>query len=168
MVVEAPTIAQIQQAPPEGLMHFLSQLPASFEAELLYALMLSGLVGILANYSKKWARGEIQGGLIHYLFVDNVRGTWLSVCTIIGLAVTAISNDIFLACPRAACSASELLFVGWKSVMWQGVASGFVSDALANNASPARVGPVWSPDERSVKLQGEAQMTGSQEPKHGD
>lgn len=117
-----PTIQQIQESIPQGLWDFLTQLPASFEAQELYALILAGAVGMLVNFSQKWGRGEITGNLIRYLFIDGRRGTWLSFSGAIGLGITAISAGVFMV---------DGGFVGWKAVLWVGVLNGYTSDSIS-------------------------------------
>ena len=130
------TIAQIQSSNTESLWHFISQLPQSFEAQLLYGLVIAGIAGMIANYVVKWARGDIEGGLFAYLFLSHAKGTLLSFFGFVSLAITSIGAGIF--------SGEGGVFVGWANVLWFGLTNGFAVDAIANKGQKA----VWSDGKR--------------------
>ena len=128
-MTDVQTIQQIKAQAPEDLWQFLLALPGSFEAQLLYGLMLSGIVGMVANYTVNWAKGDIAGSLVAYLFLENFRRTLLSIVTFAGLAITSIAAGIFMTGAGA--------FVGWANVLWFGAANGFGVDAIANKGRRA-------------------------------
>lgn len=133
----APRIAdKVPEFP--SLYDWLRALPGSFEAQLFIGLMLAGTLGMIAHYSLKWARGEIRGNLLCYLWTSK-RTTALSLFTYIGVAIGAISSGAFVSDYGA--------FVGWKLVMWMGITNGFTIDAIANKTARAE----WSPVERVNK-----------------
>lgn len=132
------TIAQIKAMEvQESLWHFLTQLPQSMEAQLLYGLVIAGIVGMIANYTVKWARGDIAGSLFAYLFLQNVRATLLSFFGFVSLAITSIAAGIF--------TGENGGFVGWANVLWFGLTNGFAVDAIANKGQKA----VWSDEKRA-------------------
>ena len=118
------TMAQARTAEPDSLWHFLASLPATMEAQLLYGMILSGLLGMLANYTVKWAKNEIAGCLGDYLIRSHLRATVLSFTIMVGSAITAIAAGMF--------TTAEGAFVGWGTVLWLGVTNGFAVDAIAN------------------------------------
>lgn len=132
------TIAELKTEP-ETLWHFINQLPVSFEAQLLYGLVIAGLAGMVANYAVKWARNEIEGNLWEYLFTQNVRATLLSFFGFVSLAITSIGTGIF--------TSDGGVFVGWANVFWFGLTNGFAVDAVANKGKTA----VWSQEKRLEK-----------------
>lgn len=139
---DGKSIAQIAATDDGSLWTFLSQLPASTEAQMFYALMMAGTVGMAAHYIVKWARKEIDGSLFAYLFRDNPRGTLLSFCTYTGLAIAAIYADAFHV-------GDTRTFVGWGMVLWLGAFNGFTIDAIANKGQR----PVWTPSKRRQEQQ---------------
>lgn len=137
--MQSPTIQQLKTQTPDSLWHFLAALPSSFEAQLLYGLLLAGALGMIANYTVKWAKDEITGSLWAYLFCQNFKGTMLSFFSYTGLAITSIAANIFITDAGS--------FVGWSTVMWFGVTNGFAVDAIANKGTR----PVWTPKQREEK-----------------
>lgn len=125
----------------ETLTHFLQRLPSSFEAQIFYAVVLFGLVGMLANYAVKWMKREIGGSLIKYLFFSNVRGTMLSLFTTIGVGIGAITAGVF--------ETTSGEFVGWFNVMWVSLSNGFMWDATMNQGDR----PVWTEAQRAEAKQ---------------
>lgn len=111
-------------APTESLWAFLAGLPASIEAQILYALLLSGSVGMMAHYFTRWAKGEIQGSLLTYLFDSYARRTAMAVTILVGMSITAITSGVF--------ESDSGTFVGWLNVLWFGVTNGYASDSIAN------------------------------------
>lgn len=133
------TIAEAKLAAPESLWHFLLSLPGTIEAQQLYGLMIAGTLGMIANWLVKWLRGDIAGSLWCYLFHQNVRGTVLSLFSFIGLALTSITANVFVAEGGA--------FVGWTNVLWFGLTQGFAVDAIANKGDRKQ----WTDDEREAR-----------------
>ena len=125
----SPSDVKIAHLPPptESLWQFLSALPSTAEAQILYALLMSGVVGMMAHYFTRWAKGEIQGSLFTYLFGTCVRSTALAFSVIVGAAITAITSGVFIT--------ESGTFVGWLNVMWFGITNGFASDSIANRST---------------------------------
>lgn len=141
---QGPTIAQIKfDSRQESLWAFLAKLPASFEAQMFYGVLIGGLVGMLVNYGIKWMRGEIQGSLIAYLFFHNVRGTMLSFVSAVGTGIAGITMGVF--------TTSNGEFTGWFNLMWIAVSNGFFWDAAANKGAR----PEWTAQERAIRTAGD-------------
>ncbi len=138
--MDAQTIAQVKAEAPANLWHFLLNLPATQEAQLFYALMLSGTLGMIASYVMKWAKGEIGACLGEYLFRQNLRATVLSIATYTGTTMAAIYAGAFHV-------GDQGVFVGWGMVMWLGALNGFGIDAIVNKGQRA----VWTPEQRASK-----------------
>lgn len=139
MAITGPTVAQAKLASPESLWHFLAAVPSTIEFQILIGLMLAGTFGMVAHYTVKWFKGEIAGSLFEYLFVQNFRGTVLSMFSFIGLALTSIITGVF--------EATGGVFVGWTTVLWFGLTQGFAVDAIANKGDRKE----WTDQERAVK-----------------
>lgn len=137
--MDAPTIAQVKVQTTESLWQFLTQLPGTMEAQLFYALILAGTLGMMASYLMKWAKNEIAGYLWEYLFGANLRSTMLSLFTYIGCAMTAIYAGAFHV-------GDAQTFVGWGHVAWLGLLNGFGIDAIVNKGQRA----VWTQQQRDA------------------
>lgn len=127
-LADAPKFKDIKNAH-ESLWDFLTALPSSMEAQILYALLLAGVVGMLASWLLKWARGQ-AGALQRYLFTEDVRYTVLAVAAYFGICLTAISSGIFVT--------DDGVFVGWANVLWFGLTNGFGADTVANKGNGAK------------------------------
>ena len=121
-------IADIKAQSAESLWHFLSALPASFEAQLFYAIVAFGMLGVLVHYAVKWMKKEIEGSLFAYLFVDNVRGTLLSWTSTIGAGVVGITSGMF--------ETPDGSFIGWFRTLVLCFGNGFFWDAVMNKGAP--------------------------------
>lgn len=134
---QAPRLAdKVPEFP--SLWDYLHAIPNSFEAQLFVGLMIAGSVGMVAHYLLKWARGEIKGHLICYLW-HNKRSTALSFFGYVGIAVGAIASNAFVT--------DYGVFVGWRMVMWMGITNGFTIDAIVNKTARAE----WTPRERTAR-----------------
>jgi len=120
-------IKQLKAEHTESLWQFLSQLPGSMEAQILYGLLLAGVVGMMAHYLMRWLNGEISGSLVRYLFTDYPRRTLLAFAGIIGVALTAITSGVF--------ETDSGEFVGWLNVLWVGLTNGYAADSVANKGA---------------------------------
>lgn len=136
-VENAKTIAQVKQAP-ESLLAFLAQLPATMEAQILYGLILGGLIGMAANYVVKWAQGDIAGSLWRYMFVDDPRRSWLAICILLTELIGEVSTGLF--------TTTTGEFVGWGMVLLNGLKSGYFIDSAANKGGR----PVWTSSQRAA------------------
>lgn len=125
--------AAVMERTPTPLSVFLSSLPGSWEMQIFYGLMLSGIAGMFAHYLLKWARDEIKENLVCY-WITNGKKTLLSLLTYTSLAMTASFNDAFV---------GELGgFVGWKMVLSWGWSMGLAIDVLVNRTDRAKWGLV--------------------------
>ncbi len=138
--MDAPTIAQIQAAalPSESLWAFLAVLPYSQEAQIFYALLLSGTFGIAGHYLFKWLTGEIDGNLWEYLFVNYPKRTALSFVSYIGWIVGLVGTGLFVT--------KSGDFVGWGIVLVLGLTNGYSVDSLANKTQRKE----WTPEKRAA------------------
>ena len=123
------TIQQIKSIPAvqESFWQFLAHLPASMEAQVLYALLIAGVIGMVAHYAMKWLSGEIEGSLLDYLFITYPRRTGLAFAAVLGAALAAVTSGIFLNDQNA--------FVGWMNVIWIGLTNGYACDSIANRGA---------------------------------
>jgi len=131
------TIQQIRQMEPETLWHFLEQLPASFEAQILLGLLLAGFAGALVSWLAKWSAGE-AGNLLDYCFRNSTKRTVAAALSFLGIILTAITSDMF--------TSSSGEFVGWMNVLFNGFAVGFGSDSAINKGKRAE----WSGEKRAA------------------
>lgn len=72
----------------------------------LMMYICAGLVGIVAHYVSKWARGEIKGNLFYYLFIDNPKWT---LATLMGFFASAAG---LLAAGSISMSTDPLMLLG--------------------------------------------------------
>ena len=117
------TLAQIKANEPESFWHWLQQLPGSFEAEILYALLVAALGGALVSWLAKWSQGEAHG-LLDYCFKNNLKRTVASVLSALGIVIGLITSGIFMT--------EDDVFVGGALVVINGFAVGFGSDSAIN------------------------------------
>lgn len=132
--MDGKSVQQVVAGGQPSLWDFLSQLPATIEAQQLYGLIISGLLGISANWVVKWARNEIEGNLFDYLLRDHPRNTVLSLASYVGFALATIT-------------AGALNGSGWFTVLWLGVTTGFSVDAISNKGKRSE----WSEEQRQAK-----------------
>jgi hypothetical protein len=131
------TIQQIRGNEPESLWHFLSQLPSSFEAELLLGLLIAGFIGAMISWLIKWSSGEAHG-LIDYCFKNSIKRTVAAVMAFLGLVAGFIVSDMF--------TTASGEFVGWMNVMVNGFMAGSGSDAIINKGKRTE----WSAEKRAL------------------
>lgn len=62
---------------------------------LAAVVIASGLAGMVAHAIKKWARKEIDGSPIDYLFRDHFRETVLSLGALLSAAAAALAGGLF-------------------------------------------------------------------------
>ena len=138
IIAAGQTIQQIRETEPEHLWHFLTQLPSSFEAELLYGLLLFGTLGMLASWFGKWVQGD-TGGLWQYVITGNLKPTLASVFSFLGVALAAIASDIF--------TTDSGEFVGWLNLAVFAFSNGAGIDAVVNKGKK----PIWTKEQRKAK-----------------
>lgn len=59
---------------------------------LAVVFYFAGLLGMLAHYTKKWARGQYDGNLWAYLFADQPRASLAAFITYTGSAAAVIAT----------------------------------------------------------------------------
>ena len=143
----------------ETLWQYLTHLGGSFEAQVFYALMLSGVVGMCANWLVRWTKNEV-GCFVDYMFINNFKRTPLSILMFTGTALTAVMSGVFnggtLAfvtadpCANGITPPNTEVFVGWLNVLWIGATTGFGIDATVNKG----VREVWTEGERKRRVLG--------------
>jgi hypothetical protein len=126
---QAPKMAELKAQSPESLWTFLRAMPASFEAQLFYAIVCFGALGVMVNYAVKWMKKEIAGSLFAYLFVDNFRGTLLSWTTTAGAGIAGITSGMF--------ETPDGTFIGWFRALVLCFGNGFFWDAVMNRGKQA-------------------------------
>lgn len=55
---------------------------------------LAGFLGMLAHYTKKWAKGEYQGNLWAYLYADKPRASLYAFLTYTGAATAVVTTGV--------------------------------------------------------------------------
>lgn len=110
--MDAQKIAEIRSNGNEDVWQFIRRLPGSFEAQLLYGLVGSGLIGMLGSWLWKWSKGEADG-FAHF----TPRYLIGQVLWLLGSSTAAIMTVGF--------STESGEFFGWLSVLWAGGFTGF-------------------------------------------
>ncbi len=59
---------------------------------LALVFYLAGIIGMLAHYTKKWARGQYVGNLWAYLFADHPRASLAAVITYTATAAGVLTT----------------------------------------------------------------------------
>lgn len=126
--IEAQKIAEIKAT--ETLWTFLGKLPGSFEAQVFYGLVISGLVGIIASWLWKWSKGEATG-VSHFTLRYGIS----QVIWLVGSAIGAIFTIKF--------STDSGEFFGWLSVLWAGALAGFGGEIKTEKVE-------WTPEQRAA------------------
>jgi hypothetical protein len=134
LALDAQKIAAIRAEGHETLWTFLARIPTSFEAQVFYGLMLTGVGGSIASWLWKWAQGV--AGAKHY----TLRYALGQVLWLAGSAIGAISTMGF--------STDDGNFFGWWSVIWFGALAGFGGEVKNER-------PEWSPEKRAAVQQNE-------------
>jgi len=76
-------------------------------------------VGMLAHYVKSWAKGEITGNLVDYLFRDNPRATVLSLGGVLAAVATTFATG-------------TLTGMSLQQLLLSGFTTGFAIDSTLN------------------------------------
>lgn len=141
MIQQAQTIAEAKAAMPESLWHFLAALPATMEAQIWYALLIGGAVGMIGHYIRGRSAGDISGSPLDYFFRDNL---WRSIG-----AAGAMAGELFAEIGTGLFTSDAGVFVGWGIVLLSGLKTGYAADSLVNKGR--RV--AWSDDKRDAVQQ---------------
>lgn len=97
------------------------------EVQHLIVFLAAGAVGAIAHWVKKWARGEIDGGLIDYLFRNHARESVLAMMTFGSGAVS-----LWLA--------GQLDELGLRQLIVMGFLAGYTVDSSMNRGALASLG----------------------------
>lgn len=105
--------------------------------DLQHLLIFTGIAiaGMFAHYAKSWAKGEISGNLVDYLFRDNPRATVLSL----GGVLTAVATT-WLTSTLNGMSLQQLLLAGFTT--------GFTIDSTLNKGGAAIATPAAAPAQK--------------------
>lgn len=122
-IQEAQTIAQVKLEAPD-LWDFLLAVPMTQTAQILYALLIGGALGMLAHYVRGRASGDIAGSLTDYFFYNNI---WRSVA-----AMIAVIAELFGEAGLGLFVTDAGTFVGWGVVIMSGAKTGYIGDSLIN------------------------------------
>lgn len=128
--------AQQQLAEHGSIMQYLRSLWSSRELVQLLVLIVAGTLGMMANYTYKWLRDEIQGSLWFYIAGSYPRRTALAFITFCGYAITTVMSPM-------------LDDAGWSVVINLGLTTGFAIDALINKADRQ----AWTDEDRARRAQ---------------
>jgi hypothetical protein len=77
------------------------------------------IVGMFAHYGKSWAKGEISGNLVDYLFRDNPRATVLSIGGVLAAVATTYATG-------------TLTGLTLQQLLMSGFTTGFAIDSTLN------------------------------------
>lgn len=154
-IVNDAMAAAVDKINVPSLWDFLLSIPSLPESKIMLGLLISGTLGLIANWAVRFARGEV-GSLGNYLFKTNVRRTLLSVLTLFGTLLSSVVSGVFFTDASAAlgemaqCAQSvphaDKAFVGWINVLWVGATTGFGIDAIINKGERE----VWTPEQRAA------------------
>lgn len=122
----APTIAQAKLEAPD-LLDFLLAVPTTQTAQILYALLLGGALGMLAHYVRGRASGEIAGSLGDYFFNQNIWRSIGAMCAVVAELFGEAGLGLFVTDAGA--------FVGWGVVIMSGAKTGYIGDSLINKGT---------------------------------
>ncbi len=142
LALEAHKIAELKGGS-ETLGQFLKGLPTSFEAQVFYGLMLSGVIGMMGSWLWKWTQGIAHG--IHHFTAKYTVGQLL---WLIGSSIGAIETVGF--------QTDSGEFFGWMSVIVTGGFMGFSGEVKvgAKNADGGSAG-----DPAMVRIQPSGRVT---------
>lgn len=130
-------VVQYSQSYP-SLWVYLAQFYKTQEAQIFYALMLSGTLGVFAHYFHKWFSDEITGNLFDYLFRQYPKRTLASFMTYIAWVIGLVGTGVF--------ETANGDPVGWGVILIMGLTNGYSVDSLANKG---RREP-WSAEQRAA------------------
>lgn len=136
----AEKAAEVHITQPESLWHFLAALPATFEAQIFYALILGSVIGMIGHYIIGRKDGDISGSPADYFFHDNVWRSVGAVVAVVTGCITEIGAGFF--------TTGEGAFVGWGLVIVSGIKTGYIGDSAINKGARKE----WTDAERAAKV----------------
>lgn len=122
----------------QSLFQFLGRLPFTMEAQIWYALLIGGALGMFAHYANGRVKGEIAGSPLDYFLRDNF---WRSI----GAAGT-MAGELFAEIGTGLFTTEAGLFVGWGIVILSGIKSGYLGDSVINKGTR----PIWTDAARTA------------------
>ena len=99
----------------------MADLTAFISKHYAVVFYLSGVLGMLAHYAKKWGKGEYKGSLFSYMFTDCPKATLAAVLTYTGAAATIMATGTLAGMDVATVGAL-------------GFTTGYAIDSSVNNA----------------------------------
>lgn len=145
---EAPTVAQLNAERidnPQGLLHFLLQIPTSHEAAIFYAGLLAMLAGFFASWITKYAVAKvIDDTLVDYFFRVHKRRTLGVFASYVGTLLFAISTGLF---------DNAGAFTGWYNVLGWAFTAAMAADGTLNKGTQGE----WSPAQRAAERSKQAE-----------
>lgn len=133
----APTVAQAHRQA-DGLLDFLLAIWSTQTAQMLYALLLGGAIGMFLHYARGRATGNIAGSPADYFFRNNVWRSVAAMSAVVAASFGEAGIGIFIT------DTGE--FVGWGVVIMSGIKTGYVGDSLVNKGQRAE----WTEKKRDA------------------
>ncbi len=99
----------------------IDTLAAIAAQHLALVFYLAGIIGMLAHYTKKWARGQYAGNLWAYLFADHPRASLAAVIT-----YTATAAGVLTTASLAGMTLAQVAALGFTT--------GYAIDSAVNRA----------------------------------
>lgn len=140
-IAAKPSVAELkgQVHGLDDLVNFLTQIPTSQEAAILYALVLMLPLGMFASWLVKYAvLKTVDDGPISYFFKSHSRRTLGTVVAFFSACLLALTTGLF---------ENDGLFTGWYSVFWTGLNAAFSADMGINKGTQGG----WTESEREAE-----------------
>lgn len=142
------TIAELKQTTQiESLWTFLAGLPFTTEAQILYAVLIFGMIGFTGSWLVKWSSGQAACGFVGYFFRTEWRRTVATVCAYVGVMASGIGTGVFFA-----TVGGQDVFVGWYTVLWTSITTAFSCDMGINKGKRIE----WTQEQRAIAVTTEA------------
>lgn len=136
--MQAKTIAQVRSEDTTSLWDFIMQLPGTLDAQIWYALLIGGAVGMILHYAVKLRTDDITGSPLEYFMRQS---PWRTVGTIAAMASWAFGEVL-----TGIYVNSQDVFIGWGAVLLSGVKTGYLGDSIINKGERAQ----WSEAQREA------------------
>jgi hypothetical protein len=130
------TIAQVHAS--STLWEFLLRLPTTMEAQIWYALVLGGVLGMIGHYVRQRSASQIEGNPIDYFFRENA---WRSIGAAVAMAI-----ELFGEVGTGLFTTEAGQFVGWGIVILSGLKTGYLGDSVINKGKR----PEWTERKREA------------------
>lgn len=137
--MQSKTIAQVRaQDGAQSLFDFLRELPGTLDAQIWYALLIGGAVGMILHYAIKLRTGDIAGNPVDYFIKTS---PWRSIGTVAAMASWAFGEVL-----TGIYVNGDGVFIGWAAVLISGVKTGYLGDSIINKGERAQ----WTEQERQA------------------